>query len=141
MESFLKVIYKYLIRDKKLNTLDIKNVGSRELHKLETFNASYLNIKLPQSKQFRSNPLEVFCKKGVLKNFAKFRGKNLCLSRLQPATLLKRNSGTGVLSFAKFLRTTFLYNTSGRLLLTIAEGSHHRKSSTGRKQDLNLGRT
>ena len=50
MESFLKVIYKYLIRDKKLNTLDIKNVGSRELHNLETFNASYLNIKLPQSK-------------------------------------------------------------------------------------------
>ena len=49
---------------------------------------------------------EVFCKKGALKNFAKFTGKHLCL---RPATLFKRDSGTVVfpVNFAKFLRTPF----------------------------------
>ena len=51
----------------------------------------------------RSSRPEVFCKKGVLKNFAKFTGKHLCQSLLfnkvaglKAATLLKKNSGTGV---------------------------------------------
>ena len=44
---------------------------------------------------FRSSRLEVFCRKGVLRNFATFKGKHLCQS-LRPATLLKRDSGTGV---------------------------------------------
>ena len=50
-------------------------------------------------------------KKDVLKNFTKFTGK--------PATLLKRDSGTGVFpkNFANFLRTLFLQITSGRQLL------------------------
>ena len=46
---------------------------------------------------------EVFCKKAVLKNLANFKGKRLCwnlfLIKLQakrPATLLKRDSYTGV---------------------------------------------
>ena len=30
--------------------------------------------------EFRNSHLEVFCKKGVLENFAKFAGKNLCHS-------------------------------------------------------------
>ena len=42
----------------------------------------------------------MFCKKGVLRNFAKFTGKHLCLSLF-------------------FNETPFLQNTSGRLLLTI----------------------
>ena len=48
-------------------------------------------------------PLEVFCKKGVFRNFVKFTGKQLCQSLFfnkvagqSPATLLKkRDSGTG----------------------------------------------
>ena len=60
----------------------------------------------------RSSRPEVFCKKGVLRNFTKFTGKHLCQSLilktpvpeshfnkvagLRPATLLKRDSGTGV---------------------------------------------
>ena len=46
--------------------------------------------------------LEVFCKKGVLKNFAKFKGKHLCWSLFLnkvaawPAALLKSDSGTSV---------------------------------------------
>ena len=41
---------------------------------------------------YKTRP-QVFCKKGVLRNFAKFTGKHLCL---RPATLLKKDSGTGV---------------------------------------------
>ena len=45
-------------------------------------------------------PSEVFCRKDVLRNFAKFTGKHLCQSLivskvagLEPATSLKRDSG------------------------------------------------
>ena len=65
-------------------------------------------------------------KKGVLKNFAKFRGKHLCQSLFLnkvaglPATLLKQRLWHRwfPLNFAKFLRTPVLQNTSGRLLLS-----------------------
>ena len=45
---------------------------------------------------FRSSRPEEFCKKGVLRNFAKFTGKHLCeslfdkVTGLRPATLLKK---------------------------------------------------
>ena len=53
---------------------------------------------------YRNRQPEAFCKKGVLKYFAKLTGKRLCQSLffnkvacLKPATLLKkRDSGTGV---------------------------------------------
>ena len=55
----------------------------------------------------RSSRPEVFSPKGILKNFAKLRGKHLCYTLffnkaadLRPLTLLKKN-------FAKFLRTSF----------------------------------
>ena len=53
----------------------------------------------------KSSQPEVFCEKDVLRNFAKFTGIHLCQSiffnkvaglRLRPATILKRDSGTGV---------------------------------------------
>ena len=51
---------------------------------------------------YRSSCQEVYCKKGVLRNFAKFTGKRLCQSLffnkvtgIRPATLLKRDYGTG----------------------------------------------
>ena len=62
----------------------------------------------------------------VLRNFAKFIGKQLCQSLfinkvagLRPATLLKKKLRHRCfpVNFAKFLGTTFLENTSGRLLL------------------------
>ena len=67
-------------------------------------------------------------KKGVLKNYTKFTGKHLCQSiifnkveGLRPATLLKKRLSHRCfpVNFAKFLRTPFLNNTPGRLLLTI----------------------
>ena len=53
--------------------------------------------------------------KGVLRNFAKFR------KDLRPATLLKKRLWHRCfpVNFAKFLRTPFLQNTSGRLLLAL----------------------
>ena len=54
----------------------------------------------------KSSRPEVFCKKGVLKNFARFTGKPLCL---KPATLLKKRLWHRFfpVNFAKFLRTYF----------------------------------
>ena len=59
-------------------------------------------------------------KKGILRNFTKFTGKHLCQSLfLRPATLLTKKLWHGYfpVNFVKFLRTPFLQNTSGRLLL------------------------
>ena len=66
---------------------------------------------------FRSSRPKVFCKKGVLRNFAKFTGKHLCQSLffnkvegLRPATLLKKRlwHRRFRVNFAKFLRTPFI---------------------------------
>ena len=65
-------------------------------------------------------------KKCVLRNFAKFTGKHLCQSLffnkvvgLRPAILLKKRIWHRCfpVTFAKFLRTPFLKNTSGWLVL------------------------
>ena len=40
--------------------------------------SSYLPWDTTDSRNCRSNRLEVFCKKGALRNFAKFTGKHLC---------------------------------------------------------------
>ena len=70
----------------------------------------------------------MFCKKGVFENFRKFIGKHLCQSLffnkvagLRPATLLKKRLWhmCFTVNFVKFLRTPFLQNTLGRLLLIV----------------------
>ena len=78
----------------------------------------------------QKQPLEVFCKKRVLRNFAKFTGKHLC-QRLffnkiagRPAILLRKSLWHRCfpVNFAKFLRTLFLKNIHEycfRRLLTI----------------------
>ena len=70
--------------------------------------------------RFRSSHPEVFCRKGVLRNFAKFTEKYLRQS-LRPATLLKKRVWYSCfpVNFEKFLRTLFSQNTSGRLLLLL----------------------
>ena len=71
-------------------------------------------------------PLELFCKKCVLRNFARFTGQHLCQSLffnkvegLRPASLFKKRLWHRCfpVNFAKFLRTPFLQNTSRQLLL------------------------
>ena len=75
---------------------------------------------------YKKQPPECSVRKGVLRNLAKFNGKHLCQSLffnkaagLRPATLLKKRLWYRCfpVNFAKFLRTPFLQNTSGRLLL------------------------
>ena len=56
-------------------------------------------------------------KKGVLKNFTKFTGKHLA----RPSTLLNKRLQHRCFpkNFVKLSRTTFIQNTSGRLLLPV----------------------
>ena len=86
----------------------------------------------------RSSHQRYSIKKGVLRNFAKFTWKYLCqglflikmqVLGLKPATLLKKrllHKGFPA-NFAKFLRTPFLQNTSGWLLLTKLHDPNRRK--------------
>ena len=59
--------------------------------------------------EFQKHSPRVFCKKGILRNFAKFTGKHLCQSLLT-ATLLKNRflHRCFPVNFAKFLRIPFL---------------------------------
>ena len=67
----------------------------------------------------RSSRLEVFCEKGVLRNFAKFTGKHLCQS-------LFFNKVAGLwhrcfpCEFCEISKNNFLQDTSGRLLLNLS---------------------
>ena len=80
-------------------------------------------------------------KKGVPRNSAQFKGKHLCKSLffnkvagLRPASLLKKRPWHRCfpVNFAKFLRTPFLQNTSGRLLLAyLWEQKKNRFSQVG----------
>ena len=74
----------------------------------------------------RSSRSEVFCKKGVVRNFEKFIGKHLCQSLLfnkvaglRPASLLKKRLWHWCfpVNFAKFLRTPFLIENLRWLLV------------------------
>ena len=68
---------------------------------------------------FRSNHRRCSVRKGNLRNFTKFTGKRLCH---RPASLLKKRLWHKCfpVNFAKFLKTRFLQNISGRLLLYIS---------------------
>ena len=85
------------------------------------FSSNFFNLATVTSSHRRCS-----VKKGVLRNFAKFTGKNLCQSLffnkvagLWPATLLKKRLWQRCFSvnFAGFLGTPFLQNTSRRLYL------------------------
>ena len=75
---------------------------------------------------FRGGGPEVFCKKGVLRNFAKFMGKHLRQSlyfnKVAGLTLLKQRLWHKYfpVTFAKFLRTPFLTEYLRWLLLYMA---------------------
>ena len=84
---------------------------------------------------FRSSHQKCSARKRVLRSFTKFRWKHLCQSLffnkvagLGPATLLKKRLWQWhrylPVNFAKFLRTLFLQNTSGLLLLCIVTPSY-----------------
>ena len=73
----------------------------------------------------------MFCKRGVLRNLAKFTGKHLRqilffdkVAGLRPATLLKKRLWHRCfpVNFAKFSRTTFFKEHLRWLLLTLLRG-------------------
>ena len=79
-------------------------------------------------KYFQKQPPEVFYKKAVLKNFAKFIGKHLLqilsfnkVAGPRPSTLLKRRLWHRCfpVNFVKSSRAPYLESTPGRLLLYI----------------------
>ena len=62
----------------------------------------------------RSSCPEVFCKKGVLKHFAKFTGKHMCQSLFfNKVAVLKKETLAQLFSceFCKIFRNTFFYRT------------------------------
>ena len=91
-----------------------------------SFKNSYTieHLRTTASVSHRSSCLEVFYKKDVLENFAKFTGKHLCQILFfnevaGPATLLKKRLWHRCfpVNFAKFLRTPILQVICGKLLL------------------------
>ena len=79
---------------------------------------------------YRSSDPEVFCKRGVLRNFAKFTGNHLCqrlvfnkvaVLRLRPATLLRKSlwHRCFLANFVKFLRAFFFTEHLRWLLLVV----------------------
>ena len=90
------------------------------------------------NKSHRNSCPEVFCEKGVLRNFAKFKGKHMCLSlfliKLQVLCLqhfLKKGAWhmCFLVNFAKFLRTPLLTEQLRGLLLIICVKEHCVKSA------------
>ena len=78
----------------------------------------------------RSSHQKCSARKGVFRNFAKFRGKRMCqvvffnkIAGPEPATLLKKTLWHRCfpVNSVKFLRSLFSQNTSGRLFLD----NHH----------------
>ena len=78
----------------------------------------FLFIKRFVFPKYRSSFLEVICRKVALKNFTKFREKRLCQSLFFNKVAGKNETLVQVFScflvnFVKFLRASFLWNTSG----------------------------
>ena len=89
---------------------------------------------------FRSLRPEVFCKKGVLRNFTKFTGKRLCQSlffnKVAGLRLQDWDSGTGVFLWilSNIQEHLFLPNTSGGCFLL--EQGHIKHYFTSQKSDI-----
>ena len=86
----------------------------------------FIFLQILQLQYFKRSLRRCSVSKGVLRNFEKFIRKHLCQSLffnkvagLTLSTLLKQRLWHGCfpVNFTKFLRTSFLQNTSGRLLL------------------------
>ena len=86
-----------------------------------------MNFLSDQLSLSRSSHRRCFVRKGVLRNFVKLTGRQLCKSlyfnkvACRLVTLLKKRLRQRCfpVNFAKFLRTAFLQNTFGRLLLLV----------------------
>ena len=84
----------------------------------QTFLCAHFFCKLLLFLCIQKQPPELFYKKGVLKNFAKFTGKDLCQILFSKKKKLWHRCFP--VNFAKFLRILFLQSTSWKLLLYIS---------------------
>ena len=85
-------------------------------------NSSYFgHIQIYYKSIYRSSRPEVFCKKGVLRNFAKFTGKHLRTHRPQASNFIKKETQTLVFSceFCEISKNTFF----NRIPLVVASES------------------
>ena len=100
---------------------------------LSSFFVNHLRF-IPPQRKYKSSRIEVFCKKGVLRNFAKFIGKNLCqglfLNKVA-CNFIKKETLVRVFSceFWEFSKNTFyrwtplvaatvkIYPTSAKVIL------------------------
>ena len=91
-----------------------------EIHFIDTLNILSVNwnFRIEFLRINRNSHQRCSIIKGILRNFARFTGKQLCQSPFWPATLLKKSLWHKCfpVNFAKFLRTPFLQNRSWRLL-------------------------
>ena len=96
-------------------------LGYMQTHSQKSNFVHHFRLLIFLLRHFRSSRPEVFCIKGVHRNFGKFTGKRLCQSLVfnkvasWPATLLKKRHShrSFAVNFSKFLRTPLLTNTSG----------------------------
>ena len=117
----------YLLFFKGVNRKDFSNWNLSHLQEMLTDRSIHkIGNKDTLVANARSSHWRCSMGKYVLRNFAKFTGKHLCQCRffnkvagLRPATLLKKRLWHRCFpeKFAKFLRTPFIRNTTGRLLL------------------------
>ena len=111
---------------------NINKISEKLMHKKLNSAIPDLNYGVNQpfykiSTMYRSSRPEVFCKKGVLRNFAKFTGKHLFQSLFfnkvagRPVTLLKKRLWHRCfpVNFTKFLRTPFFIDHLWWLLLNV----------------------
>ena len=117
-ESFFKFLMGHQFPTREVNKRD----------KYRTTTSTMTKILLTLISNTEAVAQRCSLKKGVLNNFIKFTGKYLCQSLffnkvagLRPTTLLKKRlwHRCFLVNFAKFLRRSFLQNTSGRLLTNI----------------------
>ena len=81
-------------------------------HKLSTY---YYNTDVSKDPNYyKSSHPEVFCKKGVHRNFAKFTGRHLCQSLFfDKVAGLQDSNRSFPMNFVKFLKHLFSWNTTG----------------------------
>ena len=124
---------------KKLIICQLPFATGRKMFKSIERQSLFISLYIYSS--YRSSPLEVFCKKGVLKNFksSNIHWKHLCwtlfvikLQRFSLQLYYKRDYLTEVfhVNITKFSRKSFFQDTSGRLPLCILSFSTilHKKS-------------
>ena len=112
-KTIVEALTMHILRKTFKQCVDDSRFHFPSKHQVNTFQE--IRIRPDRSSHHRCS-----LRKGVLKKLPKFTGKHLRQNLFYNKSLLKKRLWRKCFSvnFAKFLRKTFLQNTSGRLLLT-----------------------